>query len=334
MGIFMSDDFRLVPEYDHSGNETGYYTREPDGTSGMTISALAEFCSTAQPAVITSLLNRIEEADPVLNDLPDCLKQFAGKDLRLVSNDPQGRRIVPDEACSAITEYYAFEARSYKGQQVAIDNYRAAAKAGIRVFIWSKTGYIPPMLRRNFKSYTSTYIERLENIRDHKVPSDLWTTFREGAEVLLLVEKELCVPVDQMDLCDGSIGKCWSAFREGKDWTKQSGTYSHIFRDQRGPRECRAYSLAELPHFRIWLQTVYIPEFLPKYLVTKFGKLATRDIYQAVGDLNPCVLEATAINRISLKEQEKYENFLKLKQRLLKIEAESLTEQLSLTSDE
>lgn len=315
----MSDDFRLVPEYDRSGNETGYYTREPDGVSGMTVSALAEFCGLTAPAGMTQLLDRIKDSDPLTNDLSDCLKPFAGKELRLLTNDSQGRRIIPDDACSAISEYYAFEARQYSGKQVAVENYRSANRAGIRVFIWSKTGYIPPILRQNFKSYTSTYIERLENIRDHKVPSDLWTTFREGAEVLLLVEKELCVPVDQMDLCDGSIAQRWSAFREGKDWNKQSGTYSHTFRDQRGPRESRAYSLAELPHFRIWLQTVYIPEYLPEYLVNEFGKLATKEIYEAVGDLNPRVLEATRISRSSPKEQEKYANFLKLKQRQLKL---------------
>jgi phage regulator Rha-like protein len=32
---------------------------------------------------------------------------------------------------------------------------------------------------------TTIYIQRLQNMSDHKVPDDLWTTFREGAEVLL-----------------------------------------------------------------------------------------------------------------------------------------------------
>jgi hypothetical protein len=96
----------------------------------MTVSALADFCSTSNSAVITNLLNRIEESDPISNDLSECLKPFAGKDWRLISNDLQGRLIVPDDACSAIAEYYAFEARQYAGKQVATDNYRSMAKAG------------------------------------------------------------------------------------------------------------------------------------------------------------------------------------------------------------
>jgi phage regulator Rha-like protein len=42
---------------------------------------------------------------------------------------------------------------------------------------------------------TTIYIQRLQNMSDHNVPDDLWTTFREGAEVLLLVEKDYRVPV-------------------------------------------------------------------------------------------------------------------------------------------
>jgi len=40
-----------------------------------------------------------------------------------------------------VLEYYALEARKYKGKQTAINNYRMVARAGLRVFIWSQTGY-------------------------------------------------------------------------------------------------------------------------------------------------------------------------------------------------
>ena len=54
----MADDHKLVPEIDSTGNETGYYTREPDGTSGMTLSALSEFCglATGSTTAISNLL--------------------------------------------------------------------------------------------------------------------------------------------------------------------------------------------------------------------------------------------------------------------------------------
>ena len=143
----MADDYKLVPEIDSTGNETGYYTREPDGVSGMTVRALAEFVGTS-PAAVTQLLNRVRDSDPLTNTLAESLKRFAGMDLRLLTNDLQGRLIVFDEACQAVAEYYAFDARDYEGKEIAIANCRAILRAGIRIFIWTKTGYNPPVTRQ------------------------------------------------------------------------------------------------------------------------------------------------------------------------------------------
>lgn len=309
-------EYRLVPGYDEDGKETGYYTREPDGVSGMTVSALAEFCGVTQEAV-TRLLNRVRDSDPITNDLPESLKPFAGKEWRLITNDLEGRLIIPDEVCSTVTEYYAFDARQYEGKQIAISNYRIAARAGLRVFIWSKTGYVPEFLRKELKAHTTTYIERLENIRDHVVPDELWTTFREGAEVLLLVEKEMKVPVDQMDLCDGSIGSHWSKYREGKGWAIQSGSYIHVFRDQRRERECRAYDLSELSQFRKWLREKYVPYHLPEYLAHKYGKLAVREIYEDMDAASDRVEQVTDMKRVTAKQQRLYEEFQVARKRLM-----------------
>lgn len=153
----MADEYFLVPERDESGEETGFYTREPDGASGMTVSALAEFVGASQPGVISSLLKRIRESDPLSNNLTESLQPFAGKDLRLVSNDSKGRLIVPDDACQAIAEYYTFDARDFDGKDVASRNYRAISKAGMRIFIWSRTGYVPPTFRQQREPLRGTY---------------------------------------------------------------------------------------------------------------------------------------------------------------------------------
>lgn len=315
----MSDtnNYRLIPSYDENNNETGYYTREPDGLSGMTVSALAAFVGTSQP-VITNLLNRIRDSSPISNDLPESLKVLSGKDLRLISNDLQGRRIIPDEACQAIVEYYAFDARSYEGQELAKANYRAASRAGIRVFIWVQTGYVPEPFRESLRSNTTVYIERLENIRDHQIADDRWSTFREGAEVLLLVEKEMGVPIDQLDLCDGSIGSHWSRYRQGKPWAGTVGQYKHVFRDDRRIQFPNAYELSELSYFRQWLRDLYIPYHLPEYIANKYGKLAAKDIYERIGDSSPRVQEVIKISRITPKQLELYESYQRARQQLLR----------------
>ena len=316
----MSDagEFRIVPAYAGDGIETGYYTREPDGVSGMSVTALAAFCGVRQQT-ITQLLNRVESADPTTNDLPEQLKPFAGKGLRLITNNTQGIKVIPDEACYAVVEYYAFDARSYEGQRVAQGSYRMAGRAGIRAFIWSQTGYVPELLREPLHSNTTTYIKRLENAGDHDVPDDLWTTFREGAEVLLLVEKEMGVPVVRMDLCDGSIGTHWKNYRKDKSWAGKIGSYTHVFRDHRPDiPDCNAFELSELPYFRKWLRETYIPQHLPEYLAKKFGKKAALEIYQGVGGVTKRVKEVTAITRPTPRQKDLYEDFQRLKQRLLK----------------
>lgn len=315
-----NEEYKLIPAYAASGEETGFYTREPDGVSGMTISALSEFCGLASGSTtaISNLLDRIEAAHPETNDLPESLKHLAGNNCRLETNDPQGRFLIQDEVCYAVAEYYAFDARSYEGKPIAVRNYRTVGRAGMRVFIWSQTGFIPELLRDSLRSNTTTYIERLENIRDHQIDDEMWSTFREGAEVLLLVEKEMGIPIDQMDLCDGSIGSHWNTYRTDKPWKEIPGNYIHVFRDQRDEQECRAYRLSELSHFRRWLRETYIPLHLPKYLAEKFGKLAALEIYQNIGGVTERVEEVTQIARMTPKQQQMYEQYRRLKQRLLR----------------
>ena len=102
--------------------------------------------------------------------------------------------------------------------------------------------------------HTSVYVQRLEDVRDHDIEDHLWSVFREGAEVLLLVEKDFRVPVQQMDLCDGSIGRKWSDYRKDKPWALTASTYTHRFRDYRPNCEPKAYEVSELPYFRRWLR--------------------------------------------------------------------------------
>ena len=129
----------------HVKDELGFCTRSHDGVSGMTVTTLSDFCGTKQHA-ITQLLNRIRDSNPIMNELPESLKSFAGEEWRLITNDEQNSLFVLDELCHAILEYYAIDARKYKGKQTAVNNYRMVARAGLRVFIWSQTGYSPQTL--------------------------------------------------------------------------------------------------------------------------------------------------------------------------------------------
>jgi phage regulator Rha-like protein len=158
--------------------------------------------------------------------------------------------------------------------------------------------------------HTSIYVKRLEDVRDHVIEDHLWSVFREGAEVLLLVEKDFRVPVQQMDLCDGSIGRRWSDYRKDKDWAVEKSTYTHKFRDQRGDRLPAAYQLSELPYFRKWLRDEYVEKYLPEYLIDKYGKRAVLQIYQEQDRVNDYIVSITEEKRPGIKQDELYEVFL------------------------
>lgn len=158
--------------------------------------------------------------------------------------------------------------------------------------------------------HTSIYISRLENVRDHQIADHLWMIFREASELLLMIEKDYRVPIQEMDLCDGSIGRHWSNYRKNKPWAVATGTYIHRFRDRRGDRECLAYDYSEKKHFNHWLREEYVPIHLPAYLVDKYGKRAVRQIYEEQGKLDEKIMMLTDEQKLTAKQNEYYELFL------------------------
>lgn len=169
--------------------------------------------------------------------------------------------------------------------------------------------------------HTTVYVRRLENMFDHDIDYQYWSVFREGAEILLLIEKEYRVPVDVLDLCDGSIGSHWSQYRKDardreEQWVKPEGSYTHRFRDQRGERSPKAYDISELPIFRRWLDEQYIPIHLPQYLVSKYGKRAVYQIYTEINKINDHIRQITEEKRPTTTQEELHQIFLAAREAL------------------
>ncbi len=172
-------------------SEHGYYTRESDGASGMTVTALASFCGTKQHA-ITELLNQVRDSDPSSNKLAKSLKPLAGKELRLIVNDDQGRLFILDDVCQAVCEYYAFDSRQYAGKDIAVDNFRMIAKAGMRLYIWSQTGYDPTAktTKPSQSSLVGYWAERQRLfVEKNTIPIGYFSIFEELAKLMWQLEK-------------------------------------------------------------------------------------------------------------------------------------------------
>jgi phage regulator Rha-like protein len=157
---------------------------------------------------------------------------------------------------------------------------------------------------------TTVYIQRLQNMSDHVIADDVWTTFRESAEILLMVETVYKVPVSQMDLCDGSIGARWKDYRKKINLKDPDKKYTHRFRDHRPDVFPNAFEYSELPIFRKWLKDIYVPTHLPKYLADKYGKRAVRQIYEEQKKITDYILKITEEKGVAPREAEKYQIFL------------------------
>lgn len=126
-------------------------------------------------------------------------------------------------------------------------------------------------------SNTATYINRLQNMSAHEVPYDVWTTFREGAEVLLLVEVKYKVPVGKLDLCDGSIGEHWRQYRIEIGITNPIKTYTHRFPDYRPDVYPNAYEYSELPILENgYLKFMFLYTFLNIYWINTEKELLNK----------------------------------------------------------
>lgn len=299
-----------------------FYTIELTGQSGMSQSGLANLAGVSQPA-----LSGLE--DTLISRAPsEVLKPFVGERLTLISDGvtwtidgkPVGNlKIYKASYCSAVLKHYTDPERklvNITDQQRAIATYSLLkfATDGINKWIQNITGW--KQSGDSIQPHTSVYVKRIEHMRDHQVSDDLWMIFREGAELLLLLEKDWRVPINDYDILDGSIGRKWSDYRSGQLWTKPVGNYIHSYRDQRGDRPCNAYCLTELPYFRHWLRSQYIPEYLPQYLITKYGKQVVRQVYTEIGNLTDYILEITEVKRMTPQEEKRYQDFLIARQNL------------------
>ena len=297
-------------------NNVEFYTVLETGESGMSQSGLAILAGVSSQALIKL------EATLVTSSPSECLQPFVGENLTLVTNNEQNLtvngksvgnlKIYKSSYCAAVIKHYASQPRQ---TPEAVYSALKFMEMGIDSWIQSITKWKKDQDAKSL--HTNVYIQRIENMRDHKVSYDNWTIFRECAELLLLLEKDWRVPINDFDILDGSIGQIWGKYRKDKDWEEQVFSYTHQYRDQRGEKECNAFSYNELPYFRQWLDEIYTPDYLPAYLINKYGKHAVRLIYSENGLITDKILELTEVKRITKVEREKYSSFLAARSKLL-----------------
>lgn len=180
--------------------------------------------------------------------------------------DGQLHYAYPDIVCTAIIEYYAFEAQNKN--QTAMENYRRLATFGLQKFIYDALNYTPVDKWIYFHDRVS--------ILTDAAPEDYFVVFHEVTGLIsdLIVAG---LPVNDKTVPDISVGLGW-----GQHWTKNNfdarfGSrikYQHNFPSYypqalSNPQEPWAYPEAALPEFRQWFRRIYLPTKYPKYILTK-----------------------------------------------------------------
>lgn len=137
-----------------------------------------------------------------------------------------------------------------------------------------------------------TYTDRILSRPTRNKPKGYWTVFDRSHMVLLLIEAHIG-SINKYDIVDGSIGRNWSLYRSKQGWTTVTSTYIHEFDDNRGGIECKCYQKAEQDEFDEWLEGVYVPQHLEKYLISKYSGDKNQFMLERVNRLFPKLLAYT-----------------------------------------
>lgn len=247
-----------------------------DGRSYMTGRSLARLCGVA-PSTIINQAERWLTGDRN-NKLAGMLVARGLERPSLYETlQRAGKKVhaYPDDICSAILEYYAFEATP--PSDTALGAFRKLAQAGLRVFIYKAVDYDP---QRQLAESWRHFHDRLEM---HAVPSGYFSVFREGAD-FVIASIRAGLPNNPETIPDISIGKLWSIYWVENKLAATFGErtrHEHNYPDdypqaKSNPQEIWVYPVDALGAFRRWVDNVYLPTKYPNYLSgqVKKGRLA------------------------------------------------------------
>lgn len=232
------------------------------GVTGLAVSSILEWAPKWNPGARTG-------RDRKIKDLLERAGYFEDELFIQIKHGGQTINAFPDVVCAAVLEYYAFDATPPRPE--ALHNFRIFASAGLRLYIYSKTGYDPK--KQVPDAWRAYHARNLMNA----APPGFFSVFQE-CDALILHAIRGGLVVDDHTVPDGSVGGFWA-----QHWDSISGDtrweprkrHPHIYPDDfpqskaAGGVHPWCYPVDALGEFRRWLNDVYLPEKYPRYLETK-----------------------------------------------------------------
>lgn len=124
----------------------------------------------------------------------------------------------------------------------------------------------------NFQSQLALpnhYSKRIIDNEAKLCPPTHFCIFDQTPKIMLPIEQEIGFE-SEYDCVDGSVGRHWKKYREGKKWACETSTYPHHFKNKRITKPVLCYLNKELEYFNVWVDLIYIKEHLPAYLLEKY----------------------------------------------------------------
>lgn len=167
----------------------------------------------------------------------------------------------PAAVCTAILEYFAFEAKR-QSADVALRNYRQISRHGLTRYIYDATGY----QARPTEDVWRVFRDRASLTYD-SVPEGFFGIFKEIADLIFSLG-EAGLHIDEKFIPDISVGLAWARHWEEAELQLrfgERGTYQHNFppyfkQAESNPQLANCYPEDALGEFRRWFRQDYIGE--------------------------------------------------------------------------
>lgn len=190
-----------------------------------------------------------------------------------------GRRVLayPDYVCTAVLEYYAFEAE-LSGREIALRSYRRLASHGLRQFIYSQVGYAPAPASED--DMWRIFRDRVSLTFD-SVPTGYFGVFKELSSLIVTLGLS-GLHISEHFVPDISVGQGWARHWDDRGLSSAfgaRGTYPHNYpnyfpQSASNPQMAACYPESALGEFRRWFREDYIGQGrFQSYLVRKADTL-------------------------------------------------------------
>lgn len=215
----------------------------------------------------------------------DCLSKAGFDEAQLyieIVKDSSPHYAYPDVVCTAVIEYYAFEAQ-VKNER-ALTSFRNLARFGLQHFIYEALGYSLP----DKWKYHHDRISLVQNA----APDGYFIIFNEVSGLIVdLITADL--PVNDKTIPDISVGRCWGDHWNSRGFDTEYGlriAYEHNYppyypQSAKNPLPAKAYPNAALPEFRRWFRHEYLTTRFPRYILTKAHLLGGQEQAKRLGNL-------------------------------------------------